>query len=820
MNSWKPGPAHRIAFALLGGLLLAPTFAMAADTPPDVEVLYSWRESAVVDGATVLLTGEQVRAADTGEELTLYFLPSGEPAPEDFTASNQRAWATGPDEIEAALRPFDPANDRAAATLARPLAVSPDAADLSVDFPWLDPAALEKQAADAASSRDAAGEKSLVQIGVVRQAESPLALSAAAPAPWRDAPDGGRVLVVQINASGALGLRVHLTDLQLPGGASFLLYNPDAPDDEVFGPVDAQTLDGATEFWTATVFASRAHLEFRVPAGSDPDAVAFRLAEILHLYRAPFAEFFGAVDTSTDLSTDAAPASLPIEKVGTCHSDISCYSTWKTPGKSVAMISFVEGGGGYLCSGCLMNDKDAGSWINYFLTANHCVDSSTVASTIEFYWFYETSECNGTAPSRSWVPRTTGGATLLATMSDSAGTDFTFLRMRNNPPSGVVYAGWNVAQPGSAETLVAIHHPEGSHKRIALGSKVSSDSRFWTVRWNRGVTEGGSSGSPLLNASQQVIGQLWGGYSSCENPSGIDRYGRFDVTYPIVRTWLDPATNPAVVKEISKIHFASERFSDLACAMEMTDWATDQGRTFDLRVDLDRANPGGVAGWAVVDGIPEHGSTAATLLGGRVAWSSRYNRAEIRFRATGRDPVTRESYSLTITGYRSGNTLVIDPLRSKLIVRCQTPKSHSRWTALAGAIDIDNPNTTVAIDGLTFYPADTRGALFRTSAGWMTLPWGETVGIATTGGVERRSTRRLRDGSTQQRRTYTLKAWPSRAGTLSLTTEWFDSFTATGLPIQTLRFRTYNASAIYSLRGNSTIWPTLDYKTPEDPITE
>ena len=66
----------------------------------------------------------------------------------------------------------------------------------------------------------------------------------------------------------------------------------------------------------------------------------------------------------------------------------------------------------------------------------------------------------------------------------------------------------------------------------------------------------------------------------------------------------------------------------------------------------------------MVDGIPEHGSTAAMIVGGRVTWSSRYNRAEIRFRATGRDPVTRESYSLAITGYRSGNTLIVDPLRS------------------------------------------------------------------------------------------------------------------------------------------------------------
>jgi hypothetical protein len=40
-----------------------------------------------------------------------------------------------------------------------------------------------------------------------------------------------------------------------------------------------------------------------------------------------------------------------------------------------------------------------------------------------------------------------------------------------------------------------------------------------------------------------VIGQLYGGLSSCSNPSGLDKYGRFDLTYAMIQPWIDPGTN-------------------------------------------------------------------------------------------------------------------------------------------------------------------------------------------------------------------------------------------------------------------------------------
>jgi hypothetical protein len=65
------------------------------------------------------------------------------------------------------------------------------------------------------------------------------------------------------------------------------------------------------------------------------------------------------------------------------------------------------------------------------------------------------------------------------------------------------------------------------------------------VQWSLGATEAGSSGSPLFNGAKLLIGQLGGGWngagSSCDDPTAPDSFGRFDVTYPFIKKWIDPA---------------------------------------------------------------------------------------------------------------------------------------------------------------------------------------------------------------------------------------------------------------------------------------
>lgn len=210
-------------------------------------------------------------------------------------------------------------------------------------------------------------------------------------------------------------------------------------------------------------------------------------------------------------------------------------------------------GGTRLCTGSLMNTT-ANNTDPYFLTANHCTSlygdaiTSPNLSSFSFYWMYEDPTCVRTSTEPPIY--STSGATIVANYSSS---DFSLLRLDEDPKNllniTTYYLGWDSRNtPGTGG--VGIHHPSGDVKKIstytvtpsstAYGSDTpSSFQTHWRMTWSNGTTEGGSSGSPLMNSSQHVIGQLHGGYSSCSAQTSADWYGK--ISY----SWLnDNATDP------------------------------------------------------------------------------------------------------------------------------------------------------------------------------------------------------------------------------------------------------------------------------------
>src|SRR5262249_17510969 len=96
--------------------------------------------------------------------------------------------------------------------------------------------------------------------------------------------------------------------------------------------------------------------------------------------------------------------------------------------------------GEFVCTGTLLNDS-AQDFTPYFLTANHCVSTPTIAQTVEVYWFYQTTDCNSGVLRSDWVHQT-GGANLLATESSN---DFSLLQLANNAPGGPIIPDGRIA---------------------------------------------------------------------------------------------------------------------------------------------------------------------------------------------------------------------------------------------------------------------------------------------------------------------------------------------------------------------------------------
>ena len=292
-------------------------------------------------------------------------------------------------------------------------------------------------------------------------------------------------------------------------------------------------------FWSPTVAGDIIGIEIYLPDTQDPSSVHVAFPLISHITTLPFApegmrnSFQGYGDSDF------------------CQNDATCDSSWANSSKSVAGMQFTTNVGTYLCTGSLLNDLDPDTWKPYFITANHCIDRQSVASTLETHWFWQSSTCNGSTLN-SLYKKISGGATLLHTQAVSFGEptgssmDTTLLVLNNKPAAGAWFAGWTTAvPPGIGSPRTGIHHPKADWKKISYGTSAGyaacgwadgqgfscfeGSGNFYIVHWTDGGVEPVSSGSGIYFDKNYLIGTLTGGNGSCAGSYSI--YSSFRAAY-------------------------------------------------------------------------------------------------------------------------------------------------------------------------------------------------------------------------------------------------------------------------------------------------
>lgn len=180
-------------------------------------------------------------------------------------------------------------------------------------------------------------------------------------------------------------------------------------------------------------------------------------------------------------------------------------------------------GSSAICSGALINNANTETLEAYFLTANHCFSGfrrTIFASGLEVVWDFRPANCTAADPGDevlSQLPRSTGSA-FLGTNGDLDGV----LLQLNAVPVGTrgrAYLGWDTRTPQRGEAVAGIHHPSGNPMKASLGSvsdvnrNTGVGMRQTELRWNEGLTEQGSSGSPSLfdDGSLRIFGMLSSG---------------------------------------------------------------------------------------------------------------------------------------------------------------------------------------------------------------------------------------------------------------------------------------------------------------------
>lgn len=384
---------------------------------------------------------------------------------------------------------------------------------------------------------------------------------------WSPVDHGAQRGTLRITSGSAVGMRLGLRIHDLPDDAVLRVYAESESQAlqtngaHINAAIQSNVkTDGDSEaartYWLPMTMGDVAILEVDLPSGRDISSVSFALPSIMHAVESPMQANLNQLQAKT-----ACPALNP---------DATC--TLPPAANAVASMSFTIGANGFVCTGTLLANNGA-TQQGYFLTANHCISSQTVASTLETYWFWRSSECNSTTINPGSVARH-GGSTYLwgssiasPSMRNPTGTDSSFLKLLDTPPAGAMFAGWTAQKQAvqAATNYIGLHNPGGDPLRRSDGkltnyaillSDDSSDVRMnasyplYQVQWDTGITEGGSSGSALfLNGSTSnpmVIGQLFGGYSRCpaNGDSGLkgpDYYGRFDLAYENgLINWLNP----------------------------------------------------------------------------------------------------------------------------------------------------------------------------------------------------------------------------------------------------------------------------------------
>jgi hypothetical protein len=324
---------------------------------------------------------------------------------------------------------------------------------------------------------------------------------------------------------------------------------------EIHGPYRFSSGTRPEGFWTNTVFADTIAIEVRIPAATPAAELAkaaLWIGAVVHIEHPGFTP------------TPKAGASVR-PKDDSCFVDRSCVSAADFPNvdlatRSIGQLTFVDQGSAFICTGGLLNTT-AGSAIPYLLTANHCFDNQSAATSLEAVWQFRTVTCNGPAPDESLFPRTLG-STLLATGAHPTASDFTFLQLSENPPDDSVFLGWTTADLSQADGLVLyrLSYANGNpmvftrEQVLTHPGDTCSDSPISNFLYEtdiEGGTAGGSSGSPLYLEDLRVVGQEFGACgtneNNCDSVNNKSVDGRFSATFPAVKQWLQPgAAGPCV----------------------------------------------------------------------------------------------------------------------------------------------------------------------------------------------------------------------------------------------------------------------------------
>ncbi|NPD47707.1 MULTISPECIES: T9SS type A sorting domain-containing protein [unclassified Lentimicrobium] len=360
-------------------------------------------------------------------------------------------------------------------------------------------------------------------------------------------PNGDRIYQLSIKSKGALGIGVYFNNLFIPEGGELFIYSPDHQ--QYIGSFNHLNNKENKILATEFLYGEEVIIEYFEPKNKVGQS-HFTVNEILHAYR-------GVREVDEEKGYGGS---------GDCEVNVNCPegNGKKDQRDAVVRILIKKGSAGLWCTGSLINNTSEDR-TPYIITADHCGKASSDEDMEQwiFYFHYQSLTCE--FPDEEPEHQSVEGCEKIAASSnaDILGSDFFLVKITQDIPLDYnpFFIGWNRDGLGS-NSGYTIHHPDGDIKKISIyeeplvSASYSSSgitNAYWQVVWaetesGHGVTEGGSSGSPIFDQNGYLIGTLTGGQAACSNLTGPDFYGKISVHWEDNGTaddeqlmpWLDP----------------------------------------------------------------------------------------------------------------------------------------------------------------------------------------------------------------------------------------------------------------------------------------
>lgn len=303
-----------------------------------------------------------------------------------------------------------------------------------------------------------------------------------------------KVWRVGVRSENAKGISLYFDKFLLPEGGKLFVYNPEQT--TVFGAFTSENNNNENKLLIRPLESDSVVIEYQEPID------------------APF-----EADLHISLATHELRRVNKFMYSNECTPLVTANSKAEKIKQSVCLLYMVDDIESFWGSGALINNKEHKP---YVYTAGHNLTTANVAKRTVYYFNYEVPvQDQSYQGSRQF---TISGSTLI---SRDDKVDFALAELNKMPPADYrpYMAGWTRSSSPKAPYM-SIQHPYGDVKKVSYVNDIYvsyfNDSRYntywWVKRWTEGITEIGSSGSPLFDADGYIIGELTGGQSFCDTP--------------------------------------------------------------------------------------------------------------------------------------------------------------------------------------------------------------------------------------------------------------------------------------------------------------